>query len=98
MRCETSFNKKFRTLDKAQHECIRNDKCSAVYGRIGNEFEHTQFNLCLKGKSYSVVKRPNFKGMKERYNPQLPDSLYIKPGREFSITNYVQIPKIYLIK
>ena len=81
-------------MDKAQHECLRNQECSAVYGHGGNAFGHTQFNLCLKGKSYSAVKRTNFKGMEERYNPNLPDSLYMKPGKELSIRNSVEIPKI----
>ena len=94
MRCATPFSKIFHSLDKAQHECIRNDNCSAVYGRSGNVFEHTRFNLCHKGNSYSVVKSLSVKGVKG-YHPKLPDSLYMKPGTVLSITNYVEIPKIY---
>ena len=91
MRCDAVLQTKiFATLDKAQHECMRNDKCSAVYGRSGNAFEHTQFHLCPK--------RSGFNGIEEIYNPKLPDSLYMKPGTELSITNYVEIPKVYLTK
>ena len=69
------FGKRFRSLDKAQHECIRNNDCGAVYGTDGNEFRHTIFQL--GSAKYAKIK--NRKSFFE-YHADLPNSMYIKPG------------------
>ena len=73
-----SSSKVFRTLDRAQHECLRDDKCGSIFGYNGNVFEHTEFALCPVGIDYYRVNAPHDWNV---YHPILPSALYLKPGK-----------------